>query len=74
MSTGGGAIYFRIDVNSSPVRYAYLTGGLSTTDANVAYTGELSVGNTIRIYQQNACSAAWEGQHSSYQIILIKRT
>ena len=73
ITTGAGAIYFRIDINGSAVRYGYVPGS-TMTDVTVGHTTELSVGNTFRIYQQNACSAAWEGQHSSYQIILIKRT
>ena len=73
MTTGASATYFRVDINSSAIRYGYVPGS-TMTDANVGYTGELSVGNTIRIYQQNAINAAWEGAHSGYQIYLIKRT
>lgn len=71
--TGASAIYFRVDINGSAVRYGYIPGS-TMTDVTVGYMGELSTGNTIRIYQQNACNSAWEGQHSSFQIFLIKRT
>ena len=73
IQTGGSATYFRIDVNSSPIRYAYLTGS-NMEDCIVSEMRELNVNDTIRCYQQNAITAAWEGQHSSFQIFCIKRT
>lgn len=72
-ANGASAIYFRIDINASPVRYAYIPGSIMA-DANVSEMRELNVGDTIRIYQQNATSSAWEGPHSGFQIYLVKRT
>jgi hypothetical protein len=72
-ANGASAIYFRIDINGSPVRYAYIPGSIMA-DANVSEMRELNAGDTIRIYQQNATSSAWEGAHSGYQIYLVKRT
>lgn len=72
-ANGASAIYFRIDINGGAVRYAYLPGSYMN-DLNVTEMRELNVGDTIRIYQQNATSSAWEGPHSGFQIFMVKRT
>lgn len=72
-ANGASAVYLAIQVNGVATRHAYLPGSLMA-DLNVSDLRELNVGDTVRFYQQNATSSAWAGEHSGYQIFLVKRT
>ena len=73
VANGAAAIYLGIDINGGRVKHGYVPGSVMA-DVHVTELRELNVGDTIRFYQQNATSSAWENPHSSYQIFLIKRT
>lgn len=73
ISATGTAPYLMLRINNSTVRQAWhypsQMGDMSVSDLR-----PLSVGDTIRLYQNVAVAGNWTAQHSGYQIILIQRT
>lgn len=73
INPGASNGYFSVRKNNSSLTYGYITAG-SMRDYGNTVTVELSVGDTIRIHQDVAITTSWAGGHSSFSIILLKRT
>lgn len=73
ISAGANAGYFTIRINNSDVVYGYYTAS-SMNDVPASLTKELSVGDTIRVYQSHAITSCWSGAHSNINVHLLKRT
>lgn len=73
INPGGSNGYFSVRQNVTNLAYGYITAG-SMRDYGNSTSREFNVGDTIRIHQDVAITTSWAAGHSSYSIILIKRT
>lgn len=73
INTTGTATYQMIRINGTTVAQSWQTGS-HMEDMVVNYMGTLNAGDTIRLYQSVATAGAWTTPHSSYQIMLVKRS
>lgn len=73
INTTASATYLMIHKNGASNKFAWQTGS-HMEDMTVTNLLSLAVGDYIQCYQSVAVANAWEGEHSSYQIMCIKRT
>ena len=73
ISPGASNGYFSVRKNNVNLTYGYLTTG-SMRDYGNTVTTEFNVGDTIRLHQDVAITTSWNGGHSSFSIILLRRT
>jgi hypothetical protein len=73
INPGASNGYFSVRQNATSLTYGYITAG-SMRDYGNTVTKEFNVGDTIRIHQDVAITTSWAGGHSSFSIILLRRT
>lgn len=73
INSAAGSPYLMIRINGVTVKQAWQTGS-HMEDMVVSDLRQLAVGDTIKLYQSLAVTNSWGAEHSSYQIILIRRS
>jgi len=72
-TNGSTAIYFGWSINGVMLVHGYIVPSRQD-DAIASHYTLLAAGDIIRISQTNASAASWGAVHSSYYIVLDKRT